>query len=82
MLYLFIFWEPSGPSGATTGGTPERPQKSPMFFRKISVSKFLVHLEKMDASHKQLRYGASRVAGPPTPPGYGTPLTTSCLSRL
>ena len=37
------------------------------------VSKLLVHLEKTDARHKQLRYGAGRVVGPPTPLGYGTP---------
>ena len=69
MLYLFIFWELSGPSGArmrtnskvrlalpstkakapsgaTTGGTPERPKKkSPTFIRNFFVSKFLVYLE-------------------------------------
>ena len=27
----------------------------------------------MDARRKPLRYGAGRVAGPPTPPGYGIP---------
>ena len=72
----FTLGKAKPPSGATTGGTPERPQKSPMFFQKISVSKFLVHLEKTDARHKELRYGASRVVGrlrhrdtaPPSPP--------------
>ena len=79
----FTLGKAKPPSGATTGGTPERPQKSPTFFRKkTSVSKLLVHLEKMDARHKQLRYGAGRAVGPPTPPEYGTPLTTSHLSRL
>src|SRR6185503_10431919 len=96
MLYLFIFWEPSGPSGARMrmntevhlalpsakpslpqgllrGEPPNVPKKSPKFFRKIPVSKFLVYLGKTDARHKQLRYGAGRVAEPPTPPGYGTP---------
>src|SRR6185436_16971492 len=105
MLYLFIFWELSGPSGARRrtntkvrlalpsakpslprgllrGEPPNVPKKSPMFFRKISVSKFLVYLGKTDARHKQLQYEAGRVMGPPMPPGYGTPLTTSRLSRL
>ena len=27
----------------------------------------------MDARHRQLRNGAGRAAGPPTPPGYGIP---------
>ena len=105
MLYLFIFWEPSGPSGARMrtntevrlalpsakpslprgllrGEPPNVPKNRQRFFRKISVSKLLVHLEKMDVRHKQLRYGAGRVVGPPTPSGYGTPLTTPRLSRL
>ena len=96
MLYLFIFWEPSGPSGARTrtntkvrlalplakpslprgllrGEPPNVHKKSPIFFRKISVSKFLVYLEKMDARHEQIRYRADRAVGPPTPPGYGIP---------
>ena len=74
--------KPTLPRGLLRGGTPERPQKSPMFFRKISVSKLLVHLEKMDARRKQLWYGAGRVVGLPTPPVYGTPLTTPRLRRL
>ena len=70
----FTLGKAKPPSGPTTGGTPEHPQKiASVFFRKISVSKLLVHLEKMDARHKQLRYGAGRVVGLPTPPGYGTP---------
>ena len=34
------------PSGATTGGTPERPQSIATVFRKIFVCKILVYLEK------------------------------------
>ena len=105
MLYLFIFWEPSGPLGARTrmntevrlalpsakpsltrgllrGEPPNVPKIANIFFKKIPSLKFLVHLEKMDARHKQLRYEAGRVIGLPTPPGYGTPLTTSRPSHL
>ena len=68
MLYLFIFWELSGPSGARrrtntevrlalSSATPSLPRgllrgnprtslKIAMFFRKISVFKFLVYLER------------------------------------
>ena len=38
--------KPSLPRGLLQGEPPNVPKKSPMFFRKISVSKFLVHLEK------------------------------------
>src|SRR6185436_6597581 len=34
----FTLGKAKPPSGATTGGTPERPQISPTFFRNISVS--------------------------------------------
>ena len=107
MLYLFIFWELSGPSGARKrtntevclalpsakpslprgllrGEPPNVPKKVTNVFSKYFRldPKLLVSLEKMDARHKQLRYGAGRVVGPPTPPGYGTPLTTLCLCCL
>ena len=70
--------KPSLPRGLLRGGTPERSQKSRQCFLKYFRldPKFLVSLEKTDARRKQLRYGAGRVVGPPTPPGYGTPLTT------
>ena len=81
MLYLFIFWELSGPSGARMrtntevhlalpsakpslprgllrGEPPNVPKKSPRFFRKIILSKFLAYLGKTDARHKHLRYEA------------------------
>ena len=65
--------KPSLPRGLLRGEPPNVPKKSPTFFRKISVSKFLVYLGKTDARHEQLRYGAGWAVGPPTPPGYGTP---------
>ena len=74
--------KPSLPRGLLWGEPPTVPKKSPMFFRKISVSKFLVYLGKTDARHKQLRYEAGRVVGPPTPSGYGTPLTTTLLAEV
>src|SRR6185437_2791509 len=66
MIYLLIFWEPSGPSGARMRTNTEvrlalpsakpslprgllrgtSPKKLQTFFQKISVSKFLVYLEK------------------------------------
>ena len=80
----FTLGKAKTPSGATTGGTPERPQKVANVFSKYFRldPKLLVSLEKMDARHKQLRYEAGRVVGPPTPPGYGTPLTTLRLHCL
>src|SRR6185503_14740929 len=65
--------KPSLPRGPLRGNPRTSPKIANVFFRKISVSKLLVHLEKTDARRKQLRYGAGRVVGPPTPPGYGTP---------
>ena len=66
------------------GGNPRTsPKIANVFSKKFRLaSKLLVHLEKTDARRKQLRYGAGRVVGPPTPPGYGTPLTTPRLCRL
>ena len=64
------------PSGATTGGNPRTSPKIANVFSKYFRldPKLLVSLEKKtDARRKQLRYGADRVVGPPTPPGYGTP---------
>src|SRR6185437_16229058 len=80
----FTLGKAEPPSGATTGGTPERPQKVANVFSKYFRldPKLLVSLEKMDARRKQLRYGAGRVVGLPTPPGYGTPLTTLRLRCL
>ena len=70
--------------GGYYGGTPERPQKIANVFSKYFRldPKLLVSLEKTDARRKELRYGAGRVVGPPTPPGYGTPLTTPRLRCL
>ena len=106
MLYLFIFWKPSGSSrarmhtntedawlyprqsqaslGGYYGGNPRTSPKNRQCFSKYFclAPKLLVSLEETDARRKQLRYGAGRVVGPPTPPGYGTPLTTPCLRLL
>ena len=70
--------------GGYYGGNPQTSPKIANVFSKNFrlASKLPVHLEKMDARRKQLRYGAGRVVGPPTPPGYGTPLTTPRLSCL
>src|SRR6185295_16582270 len=80
----FTLGKAEPPSGATTGETPERPQKVANVFSKYFRldPKLLVSLEKTDARRKQLRYGAGRVVGPPTPPGYGTPLTTPTPKSL
>ena len=42
----FTLGKAKPPSGATTGGTPECPQKRQCFFEKNSISKFLVYLER------------------------------------
>ena len=78
LRYAWLYpWQSQASLGATTGGTPERPQKSPTFFRKkTSVSKLLVHLEKMDARHKHYSTGPAeswghlrlRDTAPPSPP--------------
>src|SRR6185437_15158259 len=70
--------------GGYYGGNPRTSPKSRQCFSKYFRldPKLLVSLEKTDTRHKQLRYGAGRVVGPPTPPGYGTPLTTLCLRYL
>ena len=68
--------KPSLPRGLLRGEPPNVPKKLPMFFEIFPFRfdpKLLVSLEKTDARRKQLRYGAGRVMGPPTPPGYGTP---------
>ena len=84
LRYAWLY--PRQSQASLRGYNGDNPRTSPKnrqcFFRKISVSKFLVYLGKTDARHKKLRYEAGRVVGPPTPPGYGTPLTTSRLSRL
>src|SRR6185503_7083939 len=61
--------------GGYYGGNPRTSPKSRQCFSKYFRldPKLLVSLEKTDARRKQLRYGAGRVVGPPTPPGYGTP---------
>ena len=66
------------------GGNPRTSPKITNVFSKYFrlAPKLLVSLEKTDAKRKQLRYGAGRVVGPPTPPGYGTPLTTPRLRCL
>ena len=63
--------------GGYYGGNPRTSPKIANVFSKYFrlVLKLLVSLEKIDARCKQLRYGAGRVVGLPTPPGYGTPLT-------
>ena len=77
-------WQSRASLGGYNGETPERPQKVANVFRNISVStlSFSYPWKKTDARRKQLRYGAGRVEGPPTPPGYGTPLTTLRLRCL
>ena len=74
--------KPSLPRGLLRGEPPNVPVAN--VFRNISVStlSFSYPWKKMDARRKQLRYGAGRVVGPPTPPGYGTPLTTLHLRCL
>ena len=101
MLYLLIFWEPSGPSGARMrtntevglalpsakpslprgllrGEPPNVPKKSPTFFRKTSVSKLLVHLEKRTRGisttvQGRSSHGAAYASGIRQPPHHPTP---------
>ena len=75
--------KPSLPRGLLRGEPPNVPKIANIFSKNFRlVSKLLVHLGKTDARCKQLRNEAGRVVGLPTPPGYGTPLTTPRLHRL
>src|SRR6185436_2898588 len=85
LRYAWLYPRQSQASlGDYYGGNPRTSPKIANVFSKNFrlVSKLLVHLEKTDARRKQLWHGAGRVVGPPTPPGYGTPLTTLCLRCL
>ena len=56
------------------GGNPRTsPKNRKRFFEKFLFLSFSYTWEKTGARHKRLQYGAGRVMGPPTPPGYGTP---------
>ena len=75
--------KPSLPWGLLRGEPPNVPKNRQCFSKYFRLApKFLESLEKTEARRKQLRYGADRVVGPPTPPGYGTPLTTPRLRCL
>ena len=74
--------KPSLPRELLRGEPPNVPKNHQRFFEKFPSLSFSYIWKKTDARHKQLRYGAGRVVGPPTPPGYGTPLTTPRLSCL
>src|SRR6185503_19045144 len=79
LRYAWLYPRQSQASlGGYYGGNPRTSPKIANFFLKYFrlVSKLLVYLGKTDARRKQLRYRAGRVVGPPTPPGYGIPLTT------
>ena len=85
LRYAWLYPRQSHASlGGYYGGNPRTSPKSHQCFSKYFCLglKLLVSLEKTDARRKQLRYGAGRVVGPPTPPGYGTPLTTLHLRCL
>ena len=70
LRYAWLYPRQSQASlGGYYGGNPRTsPKNHQHFFRKISVSKFLVYLGKTDARHKQLRYEAGRDTTPPSPP--------------
>ena len=77
--------KPSLPRGLLRGNPRTSPKSCQYFFEIFPFHfdlKILVSLEKTDARRKQLRYRAGRVVGLPTPPGYGTPLTTLRLHCL
>ena len=85
LRYAWLYPRQSHASlGGYYGGNPRTSPKIANVFLKYFrlVPNLLVYLEKTDARRKQLRYGAGRVAGPPTPPGYGTTLTTPRLRCL
>ena len=65
LRYAWLYPRQSQASlGGYYGANPRTSQKkSPTFFRKISVSKFLVYLGKMDVRYKQLRYKAGKSWG-------------------
>ena len=63
---------PRGYYGANPRTFPKIANVFSKYFRL--VSKLLVYLEKTDARRKQLRYGAGRVVGPPTP-HHPTPMS-------
>ena len=70
--------------GGYYGGNPRTSPKIANVFSKYFCldPKLLVYLERTGVRHRQLRYGVGRVMGPPTPLGYGTPLTTPRLRCL
>ena len=75
LRYAWLYPRQSQASlGGYYGGNPRTsPKKSPTFFRKISVSKFLVYLGKTGARHEQLRYGSAYASGIWHPPHHLTP---------
>ena len=85
LRYAWLYPRQSQASlGGYYGGNPRTsPKIANVFSKYFSLApKLLVSLEETNARRKQLRYGAGRVVGPPTPPGYGTPLTTPRLRCL
>src|SRR6185503_14390646 len=87
--------KPSLPRGTTTGGTPERPQKSPMFFRNISVSTLSFSYPWKKRTRGVSNYGTGpaeswgrlrlRDTAPPSPPyayvAYERELPHRCSSK-